>query len=79
MALEKAEIIPVAIHIGKEGDVSVTIAEENHRQVMAMLAQMFCGAFDIAGEHDQLVCDTLAAMALTRAGWKAEKDARTWQ
>ncbi len=79
MAEVKREVIPVAIRISKDGELSVTIAEENHRQVMAMLAQMFCGAFDIAGEHDQLVCDTLAAMALTRNGWKAEKDERTWQ
>ncbi len=75
----KKEIIPVAITVHKNGDISVAIAEENQRQVMATLAQTFCGAFDIAGEHDQLVCDTLAAMALIQRGWKAEKEKRTWQ
>ena len=62
MIEKQMQVIPLSMCIDKDGNVSIDMEEKDRRRIMVTLSQIFCGAFDIAGEHDQLVIDTMVAL-----------------
>ena len=57
-----------------DGQVDIRINEEQYSQIMASLSQGLCGAFDVAGEHDDVVFRTIRAMVEEdrRRHWEEE-------
>lgn len=45
-----------------DGNVDIRIDEEQYRSIMTSLSQAMCGAFDVAGEHEEEVYRTIRAM-----------------
>lgn len=64
------------------GKVRIHIDKEMNRQILVSLSQAVCGAFDVAGEHEKEVMDTMTRMAM-RAAQTGEKpkepDPVIWQ
>lgn len=44
------------------GQVDIRINEEKYHFIMTSLSQAMCGAFDVAGEHEEEVFRTIRAM-----------------
>lgn len=45
-----------------DGQVDIRINEEQYHFIMTSLSQAMCGAFDVAGEHEEEVFRTIRAM-----------------
>lgn len=45
-----------------DGQVDIRINEEKYHFIMTSLSQAMCGAFDVAGEHEEEVVHTIRAM-----------------
>lgn len=50
-----------------DGTVELSIDQKQRRLVVASLAAAMCGAFDVAGEHEQEVMNTLRLVAAESA------------
>ncbi len=61
--MEKRKQPPVIVNTFTDGTVECIFDEEHHGQVIAYLSQAMCGAFDVAGEHEAEVRNTLTIMA----------------
>ena len=58
--------ITMKIQMTRDGRLSAVMEEERRREVIASYAQLLCGAFDIAGEHEAEVVETMARIATGR-------------
>ena len=58
-----------------DGQVDIRINEEKYHFIMTSLSQAMCGAFDVAGEHDDVVFRTIRAMVEEdrRRHWEEEE------
>ena len=45
-----------------KGRIEIIIDKEQYRPLMTSLSQAMCGAFDVAGEHEEEVFHTIRAM-----------------
>ena len=43
----------------EEGQIEIRVNKEDYRVIMTSLSQAMCGAFDVAGEHEHVVMDTI--------------------
>ncbi len=55
--------ITMKIQMTRDGRLSAVMEEERRREVIASYSQLLCGAFDIAGEHETEVIETMARLA----------------
>lgn len=51
------------IQMTRDGRLSAAIEEDRRREVITSYSQLLCGAFDIAGEHEAEVIETMARLA----------------
>lgn len=59
--------VPITIRASSDGTVELSIDQNQRRLVVASLAAAMCGAFDVAGEHEQEVMNTLRMVAAESA------------
>lgn len=57
----------------EQGQIEIRVNKEDYRAIMASLSQAMCGAFDVAGEHEEQVMATIQAMALRSIRMPEEK------
>ena len=55
--------ITMKIQMTRDGRLSAAIEEDCRREVITSYSQLLCGAFDIAGEHEAEVVETMARLA----------------
>ena len=55
--------ITMKIQMTRDGRLSAAIEEDRRREVITSYSQRLCGAFDIAGEHEAEVVETMARLA----------------
>lgn len=55
--------ITMKIQMTRDGRLSAAIEEDRRREVITSYSQLLCGAFDIAGEHEAEVIETMARLA----------------
>ena len=55
--------ITMKIQMTRDGRLSAAIEEDRRREVITSYLQLLCGAFDIAGEHEAEVIETMARLA----------------
>lgn len=55
--------ITMKIQMTRDGRLSAAIEEHRRREVITSYSQLLCGAFDIAGEHEAEVIETMARLA----------------
>lgn len=60
--------ITMKIQMTRDGRLSAVMEEERRREVIASYSQLLCGAFDIAGEHEAEVLETMASLVTGRTG-----------
>lgn len=60
--------ITMKIQMTRDGRLSAVMEEERRREVITSYAQLLCGAFDIAGEHEAEVVETMASLVTGRTG-----------
>lgn len=58
---------PVILKTYTDGSVQCILDEEHLGETLAYLSQAVCGAFDVAGEHENEVREALSTMALQMA------------
>ena len=58
---------PVILKTFTDGNVECILDEEHLGETVVYLSQAVCGAFDVAGEHENEVRDALSTMALQMA------------
>ena len=58
--------ITMKIQMTRDGRLSAVMEEERRREVIASYSQLLCGAFDIAGEHEAEVLETMASLVTGR-------------
>lgn len=58
--------ITMKIQMTRGGRLSAVMEEERRREVIASYSQLLCGAFDIAGEHEAEVLETMASLVTGR-------------
>ena len=58
---------PVILKTFTDGSVECILDEEHLGETVVYLSQAVCGAFDVAGEHENEVRDALSTMALQMA------------
>ena len=58
--------ITMKIQMTRDGRLSAMMEEEHRREVIASYSQLLCGAFDIAGEHEAEVLETMASLVTGR-------------
>ena len=51
---------------GERGKVEIRINQSQYRPIIMSLSQAMCGAFDVAGEHENEVFLTIKAMIQNR-------------
>lgn len=47
-----------------KGNIEIIVDPEQYRPIMASLSQAMCGAFDVAGEHEEIVYRTIRELAI---------------
>lgn len=55
--------ITMKIQMTRDGRLSAAIEEDRRREVIISYSQLLCGAFDLAGEHEAEVIETMARLA----------------
>lgn len=55
--------ITMKIQMTRDGRLSAAIEEDRRREVITSYSQLLCSAFDIAGEHEAEVIETMARLA----------------
>lgn len=60
--------ITMKIQMTRDGRLSAVMEEECRREVIVSYSQLLCGAFDIAGEHEAEVLETMASLVTGRTG-----------
>lgn len=46
-----------------QGQIEIRVNKEDYRAIIASLSQAMCGAFDVAGEHENVVMATIRELA----------------
>lgn len=67
--------ITMKIQMTRDGRLSAAIEEDRRREVITSYSQLLCGAFDIAGEHEAEVIETMARLATGHT----KDEIRKWQ
>lgn len=65
--MKEQQRIPITIRASSDGRVELAIDEKQRRLIVTSLAAAMCGAFDVAGEHEKEVMDTLRTVAAESA------------
>lgn len=65
--MKKRKNPPVILKTFTDGSVQCILDEENLGETIVYLSQAVCGAWDVAGEHENEVRETLSHMALQMA------------
>ena len=68
--------ITMKIQMTRDGRLSAAIEEDRRREVITSYSQLLCGAFDIAGEHEAEVIETMARLATIRHQMKKVNEIR---
>ena len=55
--------ITMKIQMTRDGRLSAAIEEDRRREVITSYSQLLCRAFDIAGQHEAEVIETMARLA----------------